>query len=171
VCARGSIFTCPLVVRDSSVPLQTPAVTFCALKGGACRWTPVLEGMNAFLANLDVTFRRDERTGRPESTRPAHGRTVSRKPRASTTTRRPLIMTVSTGPLSTTARRKAGFQTRLRTCRRHPIKFNTVYGWCAGYRTQITCHRKLLVVVGSIHDVLATTLSLSDRCRIKMHKN
>jgi ATP-binding cassette subfamily E protein 1 len=28
------------------------------------------EGMNAFLANLDVTFRRDERTGRPRINKP-----------------------------------------------------------------------------------------------------
>ena len=59
------MFTWQLVVRDSSVPLQTPAVTFSVITGGACRWTPVLKWMNAFPANLDVTFRRDERTGRP----------------------------------------------------------------------------------------------------------
>jgi ATP-binding cassette subfamily E protein 1 len=70
------MFTWSLVVRDPSVSLQTPAVTFPALKGGACRWTPVLEGMNAFPANLDVTFRRDERNGRVRI-----NKSVSRKDR------------------------------------------------------------------------------------------
>jgi ATP-binding cassette subfamily E protein 1 len=28
------------------------------------------EGMNEFLANLDITFRRDERTGRPRINKP-----------------------------------------------------------------------------------------------------
>ena len=38
--------------------------------GHAGQPVPMREGMNAFLANLDVTFRRDERTGRPRINKP-----------------------------------------------------------------------------------------------------
>ena len=38
--------------------------------GHAGRPVSMREGMNAFLANLDVTFRRDERTGRPRINKP-----------------------------------------------------------------------------------------------------
>jgi ATP-binding cassette subfamily E protein 1 len=38
--------------------------------GHAGRPTGMREGMNAFLSNLDVTFRRDERTGRPRINKP-----------------------------------------------------------------------------------------------------
>jgi ATP-binding cassette subfamily E protein 1 len=31
---------------------------------------PVREGMNAFLSSLEITFRRDERTGRPRVNKP-----------------------------------------------------------------------------------------------------
>jgi len=38
--------------------------------GHAGQPVPMREGMNAFLSNLDVTFRRDERTGRPRINKP-----------------------------------------------------------------------------------------------------
>ena len=41
-----------------------------AKHGHAGRPVSMREGMNAFLANLDVTFRRDERTGRPRINKP-----------------------------------------------------------------------------------------------------
>jgi ATP-binding cassette subfamily E protein 1 len=41
-----------------------------AERGHAGRPTGMREGMNAFLQNLDVTFRRDERTGRPRINKP-----------------------------------------------------------------------------------------------------
>ncbi|WP_254839031.1 ribosome biogenesis/translation initiation ATPase RLI [Natronomonas marina] len=41
-----------------------------AAHGRAGRPVPMREGMNAFLSNLDVTFRRDERTGRPRINKP-----------------------------------------------------------------------------------------------------
>jgi ATP-binding cassette subfamily E protein 1 len=38
--------------------------------GHASRPQPMREGMNEFLADLDITFRRDERTGRPRINKP-----------------------------------------------------------------------------------------------------
>ncbi len=44
--------------------------------------------MNDFLSDLDITFRRDERTHDHASTNPVRNSTASRKTPASTTTRR-----------------------------------------------------------------------------------
>jgi ATP-binding cassette subfamily E protein 1 len=41
-----------------------------AVKGHASPPQPMREGMNDCLADLDVTFRRDERTGRPRINKP-----------------------------------------------------------------------------------------------------
>jgi ATP-binding cassette subfamily E protein 1 len=41
-----------------------------AIEGRAAPPQGMREGMNEFLSNLDITFRRDERTGRPRINKP-----------------------------------------------------------------------------------------------------
>jgi ATP-binding cassette subfamily E protein 1 len=50
--------------------------------GHAGQPVPMREGMNAFLSNLDVTFRRDERTGRPRINKPGSQKDREQKAQA-----------------------------------------------------------------------------------------
>jgi len=57
-----------------------------AVHGRAGQPQPMRDGMNGSFANLEVTFRRDERTSRPRINKPTRSWIASRKARASTTT-------------------------------------------------------------------------------------
>ncbi len=69
-----------------------------AVHGRAGTPQSMREGMNEFLANLEVTFRRDERTSRPRINKPDSQLDKQQRARASTTTRPDTVYCQSVPP-------------------------------------------------------------------------